>query len=217
VVRRPTSDVSDQLESNARSDLTNEPTGACENVTNEPTDAANVGLESPTYIKALEQNATNEATDAAEIVTNEPTLAADVGLESPTYIKALEQNATNEPTLAALGDGGRGVDPTADVNDGDDSDFYGEIDRQKVGEWIRAASAGMATLRTESVSELNNGSRIEANEANPGRRPRPEWYKRAKHADPAKKRAARIKPRTRGQMQRGHSAIRPKKGTPARA
>jgi hypothetical protein len=90
------------------------------------------------------------------------------------------------------------VDPTADVNDGDDSDFYGEIDRQKLGEWIRAASAKMATLRTESVSELNNGSRIEANEANASRRPRPEWYKKAKPADRAKKRTARTKPRTTG-------------------
>jgi hypothetical protein len=54
----------------------------------------------------------------------------------------------------------------------------------------------MATLRTDRVSELNNGSCIEANEVNAGRRPRPEWYKKAKPADRAKKRAARIKPRT---------------------
>jgi hypothetical protein len=126
------------------------------------------------------------------------TVAADVGLESPTYVKALEQNATNEPTLAAQSDGGRGVDTTAGVNDADVSDFHKEIDRQKVDEWIRAASARMATLRTERVSELNNGSRIEANEANPGRRPRPELYKMAKPADRAKNRTARIKPRTTG-------------------
>jgi hypothetical protein len=123
----------------------------------------------------------------------------------------------NKPALAPLGDGGRGVDTTAGVNAGDDSDFYGEIDRQEVGERFRAAYARMATLRTETASEFNNGSRIEAKEANAGRRPRPEWYKKAKHAYRAKKRAARIKPRTRGQMQRSHSAIRPEKATPARA
>ena len=84
------------------------------------------------------------------------------------------------------------------MNDGDDSDFYGEIDRQKVGEWIRAASARMATLRTERASEFNNGSRIEANEGNAGRRPRPEWYKKAKPADRANRLAAPTEPRTTG-------------------
>jgi hypothetical protein len=212
----------------AREKTTNEPTVDCEKVTNEPTVAADVGLESPTYVKALEQNATNEANDAAEIATNEPTdgrenatneptVAADVGLESPTYVKATGQNATIEPALAAQGEGGRGVDTTAGVNHADVSDFHKEIDRQKVGEWIRAASARMATLRAERLSEFNDGSRIEANEANAGRRPRPEWYKKAKPADRAKKRTARISPERRGQRQHGHSAIRPKKGTPARA
>jgi hypothetical protein len=77
--------------------VTNEPNGVCENLTNEATDTA-VGLESPTYMRATEQDATNEPTDACENVTNEATLAADVGLESPTYTNATEQNTTNEPT-----------------------------------------------------------------------------------------------------------------------
>jgi hypothetical protein len=54
-------------------------------VPDEPKLAAAVGLESPTYIDATEQNATNEAV-AREIVPNEPKLAAAVGLESPTYM-----------------------------------------------------------------------------------------------------------------------------------
>ncbi len=56
----------------------------------------------------------------------------------------------------------------------------------------------MTTLRTDRVSEMNNGSRIEANEANAGGRPRPEWYKMAKPADRANKLAASTEPRTTG-------------------
>jgi hypothetical protein len=41
--------------------VTNEPTDARENVTNEPTLAADVGLESPTYLKTPEQNSTIES------------------------------------------------------------------------------------------------------------------------------------------------------------
>jgi hypothetical protein len=41
--------------------VTNEPNVECENVTNEPAFAADVGLESPTYMKAPDQNSTNES------------------------------------------------------------------------------------------------------------------------------------------------------------
>jgi hypothetical protein len=51
---------------------TNEANGDCENVTNEPPLGANVGLESPTYVKTPMQCSTNEATDACENLTNEP-------------------------------------------------------------------------------------------------------------------------------------------------
>jgi hypothetical protein len=102
------------------------------------------------------ESMTNEATDARELVTNEPTIAADVGLESPTYIRALEQNATNEPTIAALGDGGRGAEMTAGTNDGDDSNFHDQIDRQTSVEWIRAWLARMAAIRAEKLRELNS-------------------------------------------------------------
>jgi hypothetical protein len=53
-------------------------------VTNEPTLAAAVGLESPTYMNAPEQNLTIEP-DARENVTNEPTDASE--------------NTTNEATV----------------------------------------------------------------------------------------------------------------------
>jgi hypothetical protein len=66
-----------------------------QSVPDEPKLAAAVGLESPTYVGATEQNATNEATDAREIVPNEPKLAAAVGLESPTSMDACRSE--NEP------------------------------------------------------------------------------------------------------------------------
>jgi hypothetical protein len=81
----------------AHENVTSEPNDRCVNATNEPTLAADVGLESPTYIKALEHNVTIEPNVTCENATIQPTLAGDVGLESPTYIKALEQNATIEP------------------------------------------------------------------------------------------------------------------------
>jgi hypothetical protein len=130
------------------------------------------------------ESMTNEATDARELATNEPTIAADVGLESPTYIRALEQNATNEPTIAALGDGGRGAEMTAGTNDGDDSNFHDEIDRQKSVEWIRSWLARMAAIRAEKLRELNEEIRRESQEANAGRRPRPEWHKNGKTRGP---------------------------------
>jgi hypothetical protein len=97
----------------------------------------------------------NEPADASEIVTNEPTLAAAVGLESPTYMETAEPNSANAPALAALGSGGRGVDMTADINHGVDSDFNEEIDRQKSGEWVRAGLVGMVAIRAEKLRELN--------------------------------------------------------------
>jgi hypothetical protein len=121
VVDGPLSVAGDTLESSATPNETNEATDAREIATNEPTLAAGVGLESPTYTNAPEQNLTiepdarenmtNEATDACENATNEPTahreamtneaaVAADVGLESPTYMKAAEQNLTFEPAFA---------------------------------------------------------------------------------------------------------------------
>ena len=84
------------------------------------------------------------------------------------------------------------------MNDGDDSDFHEEIDRQKAVEWIRAGLARMAQIRVEKLRELNEQSRREAKEANAGRRARPEWHKSGKPADRPKKGAARAKPRTTG-------------------
>jgi hypothetical protein len=56
----------------------------------------------------------------------------------------------------------------------------------------------MRAIRAERLLELNEQSRREANEANAGRRARPEWHKNGKPADRSKKRAARTKPRTTG-------------------
>ena len=165
-----------------------------ENTTNEPTLAPNVGLESPTYVHP--QNATNEATVAREIVTNEPTLAADVGLESPTYMKATEQDLTIEHALAAVSDGGRGIEVTAGMCDGDDNDFHEEVDRQKSAEWIRAGLARMVALRAETPRELNEASRREEQEGNASRPSRADWHKHAKPTHRPTPRAERTKPRT---------------------
>jgi hypothetical protein len=170
----------------ARENTTNEPTLAPnvglesptyvhpQNTTNEPTLAPNVGLESPTYVHP--QNATNEATVAREIVTNEPTLAADVGLESPTYMKATEQDLTIEHALAAVSDGGRGIEVTAGMCDGDDNDFHEEVDRQQSAEWIRAGLARMVALRAETPRELNEESRREEPDGNAGSPSRGDWH-----------------------------------------
>ncbi len=80
-----------------------------ENTTNEPTLAADVGLESPTYMTATEQNSTNEHTDCCENVTNEPTDAGAIVTNEATDAGAIVTNeATDdrdidptEPTLAA--------------------------------------------------------------------------------------------------------------------
>ena len=102
------------------------------------------------------ESMTNKDTDARELVTSEPKIAGDVALESPTYIRALEHNATNESTIAALGDGGRGAEMTAGTNDGDDSNFHDELDRQKSVEWIRSWLARIAAIRAEKLRELNS-------------------------------------------------------------
>jgi hypothetical protein len=47
--------------------------------TNEDMLAADVGLESPTYTNATEQNATNEPTDDRENVTDKPTFSTPSG------------------------------------------------------------------------------------------------------------------------------------------
>jgi hypothetical protein len=191
--------------------VTNEATAFCGFGMNEPMPAADVGLESPTYLNAPEQNATNEITGAREIVANaansvsgfgmnEHTPSADVGLESPTYMNATGQNATSEPTLAALDDGAVDADITAGMNDGDDGDFQEEIDRQKVGERIQASSARMAALRAEKLRELNEQSHRDAKEANVGRCPWPEWHEKWQTPEGPQKRAARTKPRTAGQQ-----------------
>jgi hypothetical protein len=85
---------------------------------------------------------TIEPTADREIVTNEATVD--------------RENATNEPTIAALGDGGRGAEMTAGTNDGDDSNFHDEIDRQKSVEWIRSWLARMAAIRAEKLRKLNS-------------------------------------------------------------
>jgi hypothetical protein len=109
-------------------------------------------------------------------------------------------NATSEPTLAALDDGGVDADITAGMSDGDDGDFPEEIDREQVGERIRARSARMAAIRAEKLRELHAQSHREAKEANASRCPRPEWHKNGKPADRPQKRAAPTKPRTTGQQ-----------------
>jgi hypothetical protein len=101
----------------------------------------------------------------------------------PFYMNATGQNATNEPTLAAQDDGGVDERLTAGMNDGDDSDFQAEFDRDKVGEWIRAGTAMIAARRAEFVRKLNEQTRRQAKDANAGRRPRPEWHKNGKPAD----------------------------------
>jgi hypothetical protein len=186
---------------------TNEPTDGCEIVTNVPTLGVEVGPDGPTYTDA--QNPTNEPMDACENVTNEPTadgenmtneptLAADVGLESPTYMEAPEQNSTIELALAALGDGGRGVEMTSGLNDGDDSDFYEEIDRQKSIDWIRAGLYKMVAVRTETLTELNAESRRMAHEANAGRPSRRDSHETGQPAHRPTQQAERTKPRTTG-------------------
>jgi hypothetical protein len=82
------------------------------------------------------------------------------------------------------------------MTDRADSDFHEEIDRQKAGEWIRAALARMATIRAEKVLDLNEQSRRKAKEANAGRRSRPDWRKNGKSAERLKQRAARTEPGT---------------------
>jgi hypothetical protein len=195
----------------ARGNATNKPTVACENVTNEPTVASENVTNEPTVVRG---NVTNEPTDVRENVTNEPTdfhgnatneptapehnstngttLSAGVGLESPTYTKAPDQNSTNEPTLAALRDGGRGVETTARINDWDDSE---EIDRQKAVEWIREELAETAAFRAEKVRQSIEESRKEAKEANAGRLSRRGWHENGKPADRPNERAERAKPR----------------------
>jgi hypothetical protein len=183
---------------------TNEATAFCGFGINKTMLAADIGIESPTYINAPEQNATNERTGAREIVANEAnavsgfgmnehTPSADVGLESPTYM-----NATSEPTLSTLDDGGVDADITAGMNDGDDGDFPVEIDREKVGERIRAGTAIIAARRAEFVRKLNEQTRRQAKEANVGRRSRPIRHKNGKPADRHTKRAAGAEPKTMG-------------------
>jgi hypothetical protein len=55
------------------------PTLNDKNVSDEPTLAASVGLESPTFMEATEQNSTNEPTDVCENVSKEPADAHDIG------------------------------------------------------------------------------------------------------------------------------------------
>jgi hypothetical protein len=93
-------DIQQQAHTMTEEKTTNEPTVDCENMTIEPTVDADVGPESPTYVKTQTQNSTNEPTVDCENVTIEPTVDADIGLESPTYVKTQTQNSTNEPTVA---------------------------------------------------------------------------------------------------------------------
>jgi hypothetical protein len=166
----------------ARENTTNEPTAGCEIVMNEPADACEI--------------VTTEPTADRENVTNEPTLAADVGLGSPTYMKAPEQNLTIEQALAAVSDGGRGIEVTAGMSDGDDNDFHEEVDRQKSAEWIRAGLARMVALRAETPRELNEESRREEQEGNAGRPSLGDWHKHGKPTHRSTPRAERTKPRT---------------------
>jgi hypothetical protein len=70
-------DIQQQAHAMTEEKTTNEPTVDCENVTIKATVNADVGPESPTYVKTQTQNSTNEPTVDCENVTNEPTLAVD--------------------------------------------------------------------------------------------------------------------------------------------
>jgi hypothetical protein len=192
-----------------RENATNEPTVDSKNVTNEPTLAVGVGLESPTYVKSPEQNATSEPTADGENFTNEPTddrenatnesaVVTAVRLESLNYMNARDQESTIEPALAALGDAGRAVEMTAGMNDEDDSDFHGEINRQKTGMWARRGLALMEALRAEPLRELSEKSREWAKATNAARHLRRDLHNNAKTADGPKQRATVTEPRTTG-------------------
>jgi hypothetical protein len=172
---------------------TNEPTDDRENATNEATVGIDVGPDGPTYVHA--QNVTNEPTAECDIGANEATVAAAVGLESPTYIKAAEHNSTTEPALAALGDGSPSVEMTAGINDGEHGDFLEGVSRQASGEWVRMGLARMAARRADTLRELNEEGRNEANATNTAYLSRSNRYKDGNPADRPDKPADGTEPR----------------------
>jgi hypothetical protein len=108
------------------------------------------------------------------------------------------QDARQEPRPPENGSSPPARDIATDSNDGDDTVFDDESDRQQTAEWIRASLARMVALRAEKPRELNEEIRREAKLANNGRRSRRDWHKNDKPANRAKKRAAHTKPRTTG-------------------
>jgi len=88
-------------------------------------------------------------------------------------------------------------------NDGAEIDSHEEMDRQKAGEWIRAALSRMAPERAEKLWELNEEIRREAQEAIAGRHSRPERQRNGGRADRPTKRAARPQPRMMGTSDAG--------------
>ena len=115
--------------------------------------------------------------------------------EAPNEPTAADQNLTIEPTPAALGDGPRGVVMTAGMNDGDDSDYHKDIDRQKSGEWNRATVARVVALQAAKQRELDDEGRREVQAANAGRRARLDWHKSRNPADRREKRVAGVNPK----------------------
>ncbi|HEX3446838.1 MAG TPA: hypothetical protein VHS97_01215, partial [Isosphaeraceae bacterium] len=121
----------------AHENVTSEPNITCENATIEPTLAADVGLESPTYIKALEHNVTIEPNDVGENLTNEPPFAG-------------HGSDRESAELRTLADGS------------DDEHFHAEVDIEKASKWIREAVEKRQAIRADELRRLNEESRTEA-------------------------------------------------------
>jgi hypothetical protein len=84
--------------------LRNEPTFARDNMTNETAFAADVGLESPTYMKATEQNARSKPTFARENMSNEPAATIDyrnLVSEVPPELAATVESGGKQESLAS--------------------------------------------------------------------------------------------------------------------
>ena len=154
--------------------MTNEPTDACEIVTNEPADASEPA--------AGFENMTNEATADHE--------------NPKVELRAQEQNLTIEPTPAALGEDTRGVVMMAGTNDGDDSDFHEELNRQESGEWNRARIARVVALSAEKQRASNDEGRREALATNAGRLSRLDRQDSRASAERPEKPGAGANPRT---------------------
>jgi hypothetical protein len=198
----------------AYENVSNGPTVGRENVSNGPLLAADVRLESPTYTKAQERSLTIEptlATASGGSQVGEMDLArgqkrsfstdgrgaaraAGGWEEAQSELHPPEIGMRWKEAQAELRPPENGSYPpargrAADTDDGDDSDFSEEIDRQKTSDWVRAALARMVAPQLEGPRELNDEIRTEAQAANAVRRSRLDWHKNGRHANRPKKRA----------------------------